>query len=176
MEISLSHLQSNSETISIAFISDISWRKKAEIALHQSEEQLIVYATELEKKIQDRTVDLNTSIAKLELEIKERKRAEADTRKALAHAHELNELKTKFVSIASHELRTPLSTILSSVSLVEQYKLRGEWQKMDKHTQRIRASVKHLTSILNDFLSLGKLDEGKLEVVNKLDRSELFNE
>ena len=76
----------------------------------------MVYATGLEKKVDARTIDLNDSINSLEREVTERKRAEEEARKALEKGRELNELKTKFVSIASHEFRTLLSTILSSIS------------------------------------------------------------
>jgi len=168
VEISLSYTSVNGNLFIIAFILDISERKKSEQALRRSEEQLIIYAAELEKKVQSRTEDLNNTIRELEKEISERKKAEAESVKALERERELNDLKTKFVAIASHEFRTPLSTILSSVSLVEQYKHRGELDKIDKHTNRVRSSVEHLTAILNDFLSLGKLDEGKVDVVNEI--------
>jgi signal transduction histidine kinase len=82
----------------------------------------------------------------------------------LEKERELNELKSKFVSIASHEFRTPLSSVLSSASLIQQYKNKGDLDKVDKHVSRIKSSVNHLTLILNDFLSLGKLEEGKVEV------------
>jgi PAS domain S-box-containing protein len=164
VEISLSYSQTGGNFIAIAFITDISLRKKAEDALKQGEEQLIIYAAELEKKVAARTEDLNASVKSLENEVKERKKAEEEARKALEKERELNELKSRFVSIASHEFRTPLSTILSSISLVEQYKQKGELDKIDKHTLRVRSSVNHLTSILNDFLSLGKLEEGKVNV------------
>ncbi len=165
VEISLSYSQANGIFIAIAFISDISWRKKSEDALKRSEEQLIVYASELERKVQVRTEDLNQSIQKLEREVVERKRAEEEARKAMERERELNELKSKFVSIASHEFRTPLSTVLSSIALIEQYKDRGELGKINKHTDRVRSSVNQLISILNDFLSLGKLEEGKVDLV-----------
>jgi len=165
VEISLSYSEAKGDFVAIAFISDISWRKKSELALKQSEEQLIVYASELEKKVQARTEDLNLTIKKLESEVIERKKAEEEVRKLLARERELNDLKSKFVSIASHEFRTPLSSVLSSIALIEQYKLKGDFDKIDKHTQRVRSSVNHLTSILNDFLSLGKLEEGKVDVM-----------
>jgi signal transduction histidine kinase len=148
----------------MAFISDISLRKKAEGDLRKSEEQLMIYAAELEQKVQARTEALNQSVSKLEGEVKERKRAEEEARKSLEKERELNELKSKFVSIASHEFRTPLSTILSSASLIQQYKDKGESEKHDKHVQRIKSSVNQLTMILNDFLSLGKLEEGKVNI------------
>jgi len=164
VEISLSYTQVKGKLLVMAFISDISLRKKAEEALKQSEEQLIVYAAELEKKVQSRTDALHKTIQELEKEVIERKKAEEEAHKALGRERELNDLKTKFVSIASHEFRTPLSTVLSSASLINQYNERGEQGKVDKHVQRIKSSVNHLTSILNDFLSLGKLEEGVIEI------------
>jgi signal transduction histidine kinase len=151
----------------MAFISDVTERKRAEEALKRSEEQLLVYASELEKKVQSRTEDLNSTIKALEKEISVRKRAEEEAQKALERERELNELKSKFVSIASHEFRTPLSTVLSSASLIEQYNERKEPEKVAKHVQRIKSSVHHLTSILNDLLSLGKLEEGKIDIVKE---------
>jgi PAS domain S-box-containing protein len=177
VEISLSYTRMQGQLLVMAFISDISQRKKTEDALKRSEEQLIVYAAELEKKVELRTEALNASISKMEEEIVERKKAEEEAHKALERERELNELKTKFVSIASHEFRTPLSTVLSSASLVQQYKNKGDLDKVDKHVQRIKTSVNHLTMILNDFLSLGKLEEGKVEVnVETIYVKEFFGE
>lgn len=177
VEISLSYSRAGGTFIAIAFISDITLRKKAEEALRQSEEQLIVYATELEKKVKSRTDDLNTTIHKLEKEVAERKRAEIDVLKALAKERELNEMKSKFVSIASHEFRTPLSTILSSLSLIDQYRQLGQSEKIEKHASRARASANHMTSILNDFLSVGRLEEGRVEIVREsLNVNELLSD
>lgn len=164
VEISLSYTQVKGKIMVMAFISDITLRKKAEEALKHSEEQLIVYAAELEKKVHSRTEALHKTIQELEVEVNERKRAEEEARRSLEKERELNELKTKFVSIASHEFRTPLSTVLSSASLISQYNERGDKEKLDKHVQRIKSSVNHLTGILNDFLSLGKLEEGVVDI------------
>jgi signal transduction histidine kinase len=65
--------------------------------------------------------------------------------------------------MASHEFRTPLSTILSSASLVAKYKQTEEQDKRDKHIQRIRSAVNNLTDILNEFLSIGRIEEGKVQ-------------
>jgi PAS domain S-box-containing protein len=164
VSVSLSYTNIDGEVLVMAFVSDISERKKGEEALKRSEEQLLVYASELEKKVQSRTEDLNSTIRALEKEVNDRKKAEEEARKALDRERELNELKSKFVSIASHEFRTPLSTVMSSAALINQYVGRNEIDKVDKHVQRIKSSVNHLTSILNDFLSLGKLEEGKIDV------------
>ena len=76
----------------------------------------------------------------------------------------LNEMKSRFVSMASHEFRTPLSTVLSSVSLIEKYIEKGSYENTTKHVKRIKNSVKGLTDILNDFLSVDKLENQKSEV------------
>jgi signal transduction histidine kinase len=167
VSVSLSYTRVDDELMVMAFVSDVTERKLADEALRRSEEQLLVYASELEKKVQSRTEDLNSTINALEKEIYVRKRAEEEAQKALERERELNELKSKFVSIASHEFRTPLSTVLSSASLIDQYNERDEKEKVTKHVQRIKSSVNHLTSILNDFLSLGKLEEGKIDVVKE---------
>jgi PAS domain S-box-containing protein len=164
VEISLSYTRLKGKLYVMAFISDITLRKKSEDALRRSEEQLIVYAVELEKKVESRTQALNGMVEALEKEVQDRKRAEEDAHHALGKERELNELKSKFVSIASHEFRTPLSAILSSASLMQQYSEKQDQEKVHKHVQRIKTSVKHLTSILDDLLSLGRLEEGKIEM------------
>lgn len=174
VEISLSYTRIKGKLFVLAFISDISQRKKGEQDLKKSEEQLIQYAGELEQKVQARTEALNQSILKLENEVQERKKAEDEARKSFEKERELNELKSKFVSIASHEFRTPLSTVMSSASLIQQYKDKGEYEKVDKHVQRIKSSVNHLTLILNDFLSLGKLEEGKVDINTEKIEIEVF--
>lgn len=80
--------------------------------------------------------------------------------KSLEKEKELNELKSRFVTTASHEFRTPLATILSSSSLIEKYNEKEDEPKRRKHLQRIQSSVNNLIEILNDFLSIGKLEEG----------------
>ena len=103
-------------------------------------------------------------------DISERKKAELDLRMSLEKEKELSELKSRFVSLASHEFRTPLSTVLSSAFLITQYNGADDQPKREKHIQRIVSSVNMLTDILNDFLSVGKIEEGKIQV-----RHEDFN-
>lgn len=83
---------------------------------------------------------------------------------ALTHEKELSELKSRFVSMASHEFRTPLSTILSSAYLLEKYASVDDQPKRQRHIQRIVSSVNIMTDILNEFLSVGKIEEGKIHV------------
>jgi signal transduction histidine kinase len=68
------------------------------------------------------------------------------------------------VSTASHEFRTPLSTVLSSAALLSKYVKTEEQDKRERHIRRIKDSVKHLNDLLEDFLSLGKLEEGKVQI------------
>ncbi|MGB3468611.1 MAG: PAS domain-containing sensor histidine kinase [Cyclobacteriaceae bacterium] len=101
----------------------------------------------------------------VEENITDQKIAEDEIRKALSKERELNEMKSRFVSMASHEFRTPLATILSSTNLMARY-ISGtaNEDKMDKHVGRIRSNIKSLTDILNDFLSLEKLESGLMNV------------
>ncbi len=83
---------------------------------------------------------------------------------SLEKEKEINQMKSRFVSMASHEFRTPLSTILSSNSLIDKYIEKGKVEHVSKHTKRIKNSVKGLTDILNDFLSTDKLENNKVTV------------
>lgn len=98
----------------------------------------------------------------VETNITKRKKAEDDMAKALAKEVELNVLKSRFVSMASHEFRTPLSVILSSATLLSKYKETEQQPKREKHVNRIKSNVENLNLILEDFLSLEKLNAGKL--------------
>jgi PAS domain S-box-containing protein len=98
------------------------------------------------------------------INILKRKKAEEDLLESLKKEKELGELKSRFVTMASHEFRTPLSTVLSSAYLIEKYPATEDHPKREKHLQRIISSVNMLTDILNDFLSVGKIEEGKILV------------
>lgn len=92
----------------------------------------------------------------------ENKRIRAELIDALSKEKQLGEMKSRFVSMASHEFRTPLSTILSSAYLAEKYTDTLEQPKREKHLKRIVNAVNNLTNILNEFLSVGKIEEGKV--------------
>ncbi|HWA35337.1 MAG TPA: ATP-binding protein [Cyclobacteriaceae bacterium] len=91
------------------------------------------------------------------------KRAEMNIKSALAAEMELSKLKSDFVTLASHEFRTPLTSIASSASLLETIAVaEPEKQRLSKHVSRIKASVATLTSILNKFMSVVKIDDGSV--------------
>jgi len=98
------------------------------------------------------------------VDLTERKKAELNLLEALSKEIKLGEMKSRFVSLASHEFRTPLSTILSSAYLIEKYTSTEDQPKRKKHLQRIIGTVNNLTHILEDFLSVGKIEEGRLAV------------
>ena len=162
LEASLSTVTLEGKLHTVAYLIDISARKEIEDALKKSEEQLVAYATELEKRVDSRTKQLMQSNIELEEEMKVRKQAEMETRQALERERTLNELKSRFVSTASHEFRTPLSTIKSSASLIERYDLPEHEEKRMRHVAKIKTAIDHLNDILDDFLSLAKLEEGKI--------------
>lgn len=96
------------------------------------------------------------------IDISERKRAEEETRVALERERELNDMKTRFVSMTSHEFRTPLATILSSVELIEQYSDRLPAAERAEILGSVKIAVKRMTSMLEHVLFIGKADSGNL--------------
>jgi signal transduction histidine kinase len=97
--------------------------------------------------------------------VTERRRMEEGLVKSLEREKELGELKSRFVTMASHEFRTPLTTILSSTFLLENYSGDDFAHQKGVHTNRIKRAVNNLTMILNEFLSLEKLEENKVRVI-----------
>lgn len=165
VEVSLSTYTLNEERFTIAFIIDITHRKEIEKSMVRQQEQLERVTsemrklnTELEAKVEERTVILKEALQRLE-------QSQQELSEALDKERELNEIKSRFVAMASHEFRTPLSTVLSSASLLAKYTKTEEQDKRNRHIEKIKGSVKHLNDLLEDFLSLGKLDEGKVSVV-----------
>jgi PAS domain S-box-containing protein len=163
VEVSLSHYEIEGHPFVIAFIVDITVRKKHESVvvrqkeeLEQVTEKITKLNSELEGKVEDRTKMLRETLAELE-------RSKNELTEAYETEKELSELKSRFVTMASHEFRTPLSTILSSAYLLQKYTESNGNQKMEKHLQRIKGAVAGMKSILEDFLSLGKLEEGLIQ-------------
>jgi signal transduction histidine kinase len=142
VEVHIQYFHLGSKPVFVAFTLDISERKEHEL-------RILGHADEMEKEVIERTQKLKASEAKLKV--------------ALEKEIELGELKSRFVSMASHEFRTPLSSILSSANIISHYKLTEQHEKRMKHVSRIESSVQNLTMILNDFLSLEKLESGNIQ-------------
>ncbi|MEH6537190.1 MAG: PAS domain-containing sensor histidine kinase [Psychroserpens sp.] len=139
----------------MALVIDISVRK-------EQEEKIQELNTTLEEKVFHRTKELNETVGQLEVENQKRIKAEKEAKSALKKEQELNELKTKFLSLVSHEFKTPLTGILTSTILLGKYKLTEQQEKRDRHLKIIADKVHYLNNILNDFLSLEKLEKGKI--------------
>ena len=162
VEVSLSYYKRDNELFVIAFLVDITERKKIELNLIKKQNELEKITndirklnTELEIKVDERTHILKEALQKLE-------QSQNELSEALDKERQLNEIKSRFVSMASHEFRTPLSAVLSSASLLSKYTKEDEQEKRERHIVRIKEAVKHLNDILEDFLSLGRLDEGRI--------------
>ncbi len=145
----VSEVQFSGRKIYNGFIHDLSREKEAEDKLKE-------YAAHLEEEVEKRTEWLKNTVAALQ-------EAKAEVSLSLEKEKELGQLKSRFVSMASHEFRTPLSAIQLSASLIDKYAKPFDNPNIEKHVKKIKNAVGNLTTILNDFLSLEKLEAGKVE-------------
>lgn len=163
VEAGLNPFQYENERYVLAIVIDISLRK-------EQENHILELNTRLEEKVKQRTAELNRSVTELKklnqaLEAENLKRIEAErkTKIALKKEKELNELKTRFLSLVSHEFKTPLSGILTSTMLLGKYQLTEQQANRDKHLKTITSKVHYLNNILNDFLSIEKFETGNMQ-------------
>lgn len=163
VEVSLSHFTIKDVTYVIAFVIDITVRKMHEtkaleqrLALQNVTAEIKSMNQEQEQKVEDRTKMLREALSELE-------RSKEELNLAFENEKELSEMKSRFATMASHEFRTPLSTILSSAYLLGKYNEIHPDSKVQKHIQRIEDAVGGMKSILEEFLSLGKLEEGLVQ-------------
>ncbi|MGF7039699.1 two-component system sensor kinase FixL [Mucilaginibacter lappiensis] len=145
----VSEVKYSGRQIYAGFIHDLSREKEAE---HQLKE----YAAHLEELVTERTQSLQHMLEALS-------QAKEEVSLSLEKEKELGQLKSRFVSMASHEFRTPLSAVQLSASLIDKYAQPFDNPNITKHVARIKHAVGNLTGILNDFLSLEKLEAGRVE-------------
>jgi len=158
VEVSLSPFTTSDGEFVVSFIIDITERKNQENKIKEANLEIQSLNAELEARVEQRTRELAKAVKKIE-------ESQEEVIRALKKEKELNTMKSQFVNIASHEFRTPLATILSSASLIGRYATTEEQDKRQKHVDRIKSAVTNLTEILNDFLSIGKLEEGRIQCV-----------
>lgn len=132
------------------FIHDLSHQKEAE-------SRLLQYTQHLEELVRDRTHSLNETIDALT-------QAKEEVSQSLAKEKELGQLKSRLLSMASHEFRTPLSAIQLSAELVGRYTSGEHEGKATRHLQKILNAVGNLTTILDDFLQVEKVEAGRVVV------------
>ncbi|UKB86016.1 PAS domain-containing sensor histidine kinase [Chryseobacterium sp. MEBOG06] len=149
----VTEIQLQSRIIYTSFIHDLSKEKEAE-------EYLKKYTSELEEIVESRTQHLEQMLFTLE-------KSKEETSISLEKEKDLNRMKSRFVSMASHEFRTPLSSMQLSVVLIEKYLQISDSDQILKHLHKIRNTITCLNAILNDFLSLEKLDIGILKPYNE---------
>jgi two-component system sensor kinase FixL len=149
-------------------VHDLSAQKEAE-------RNLWYLNKNLEKMVDSRTGQLRESLNQLnainrnlEFEIQQRaiaedklKEREQELVDAVERERSLHLLKSRFISVASHEFRTPLANILSSLSLIDRYYADEHIDKRNKHIQKIKNNIHYLNGILNEFLSLTRIEEGQ---------------
>ncbi len=148
-KLGVSEVQFLGRKIYTGFIHDQTREKEAEKRLKEDAEHL-------EEQVEVRTHLLRDTVYALQ-------QAKAEVSLSLEKEKELGQLKSRFVSMASHEFRTPLSAIQLSASLIDKYANSFNNPNISKHVGRIKSTVGNLTTILNDFLSLEKLEAGRVE-------------
>ncbi len=158
LEIALNPFNIYEKEYIMALVIDMTVRR-------ETEKKLDSVKVVLEEKVKKGTAELENTIKQLKevnhnykIELKRRIEIENKLKDALKKEKELNELKSKFLSLVSHEFKTPLSGILTSAILLEKYQLTEQPEKREKHIKTIIGKVQYLNNILNDFLSLERLD------------------
>jgi PAS domain S-box-containing protein len=118
-------------------VQDVTTRKHAELQNMELINQLNQYTAGLEQRVAQRTQELHIALAK---------------------EKDLNELKSRFVSMVTHEFRTPLATILLSAELLQLYGERMSEEKKQQHFNKLLSQVKHLSELMEDVLTLARAD------------------
>ncbi len=113
-------------------------------------EEIRQRAAEMEQRVAARTAELA--------------RAKEQVEAALEREIELNEIKSRFISIASHEFRTPMAVIQSCAGVLENYGVRLSPEQRSKEFDRIRTSIAQMVDLLDDVLLINKSEAGKLEL------------
>lgn len=96
-------------------------------------------------------------------DITQRRELQEQLKASLAEQMELNQLKSRFVSMTSHEFRTPLTAILSSMELIKHYHHKLSDTERASLIKSVEDAVSHMTKMLDDVLLIGKADAGRLE-------------
>lgn len=139
-----------------SIIQDVTEKKRIE-------NELLVYQENLEELVKERTAELNRANKKLKNNLEKREILEAQLEEALSKEKEINELKTRFIATVSHEFRTPLTAILSSSQMLELYSHKWSPEKIKGHYQLIEETIKYLTELLDDVLTISRADRENVE-------------
>jgi len=111
----------------------------------------------LEKRVSERTKDLQN-------EIIERRMIEKELLKAKERAEAANLAKSEFLANMSHELRTPLNAIIGFTEMLDAEYFGILSKKQAEYIKDILESGRHLLVLINDILDLSKIEAGKMEL------------
>lgn len=104
---------------------------------------------------EDQTTQVLQGVA---IDITDLKIAEEKLAISLEKEKELSQLRARFITTASHEFRTPLTVILSSASILQKYDDRLTKEKRHKHLEVIQKTVKHMTKLLEEVLTINSIN------------------
>ncbi|GAB5417666.1 MAG: hypothetical protein Crog4KO_26520 [Crocinitomicaceae bacterium] len=141
----------------MSIILNVTQQKRAEKEAMEMKER---FTRQLEKKVSERTVELEN--------------ARRELAQSLKTEQQLGKLKSHFVSTASHQFRTPLAVILSNLGILSMYlddmqsgeelSLKDLYQKFSVIQDRIANQIDNMTNLMNDVLILGKINDGNIQL------------
>ncbi|MHB1146771.1 MAG: PAS domain-containing hybrid sensor histidine kinase/response regulator [Lutibacter sp.] len=140
----------------LAFQNEEKEKRAAELAI--ANEELLFQNNEKEK----RAAELAIANKELLFQNNEKEKRAAELVIAKERAEESDRLKSAFLANMSHEIRTPMNGILGFAGLLTTPNLTGE--KQQEYIRIIENSGKRMLNIINDIVSISKIESGILEV------------
>ena len=97
-------------------------------------------------------------------DITRQKKSEEVLRQALTREMEVNEMRSRFVSMASHDLRTPLAIIQASMDLLSQYGDRLTEERKRSGYDEVDRAIQQMVALLDNILTIGRVEAGNLDL------------